>query len=90
MSIIIYVFIYIYFSVNNIDFNQWDVDYIVQEIWHHRSPISGEALGVRLMELVRWDKDKPSDCTNLVLMTKEEMIKHDNIKSLDEYDSEIV
>lgn len=73
-----------------INLNQWDVDYIVQTIWHHRSPVSGLSLSVRGMDLVRWDRNKPSDISNLVLMTKDEANKHEKIKSVNEYDENVV
>jgi len=50
------------------------VGYIFEEIWHGKSVLSGPQ---NQMALVRWDRTKPLDFMNTVVMSKEEAKRHD-------------
>ena len=52
-----------------------DVEYLL-EIWRNRCAVTGDRLGT-VLELVRWDITKPSNCTNIVLMGSSALQKYD-------------
>ncbi|SAL98381.1 hypothetical protein [Absidia glauca] len=51
-----------------------DVGYIFEEMWHGKSVLSGPQ---NQMALVRWDRSKPLDFMNTVVMSKDEAKRHD-------------
>ncbi|KAI8088696.1 ubiquitin-protein ligase molybdopterin-converting factor [Halteromyces radiatus] len=55
-----------------------DVAYIFEEIWHGKSVLTGPQ---NQMALVRWDKTKPLNFMNTVVMSKEEARRHDALSS---------
>ena len=62
--------------VGSIQVDGDDVEYLLAEIWRNRCAVTGDRLGT-VLELVRWDITKPSDCTNLVLMGARALEKFD-------------
>lgn len=52
-----------------------DVEYLM-EVWRNRCAVTGDRLGT-VMELVRWDMTKPSNCNNIVLMGSSALQKYD-------------
>jgi len=63
-----------------------DVAYISEELWRHKSVISGQ---IHSLCLMRWDRSVPCVTHNLVLMTNSEAKKHLAMTSLNEYPAEI-
>ncbi|CAO3586041.1 unnamed protein product [Absidia cylindrospora] len=51
-----------------------DVGYVFEEMWHGKSVLTGPQ---NQMALVRWNKLKPLDFMNTVVMSKEEAKRHD-------------
>ncbi|ORZ10878.1 hypothetical protein BCR42DRAFT_422246 [Absidia repens] len=51
-----------------------DVGYVFEEMWHGKSVLTGPQ---NQMALVRWNKRKPLDFMNTVVMSKEEAKRHD-------------
>ncbi|CAB9509451.1 threonylcarbamoyladenosine dehydratase [Seminavis robusta] len=57
--------------------DQDDMSYLM-EVWRNRCAVTGDRLG-NVLELVRWDKSKPTLCNNLVLMGVAALKKFDDI-----------
>ena len=53
-----------------------DVEYLLGEVWRNRCAATGARLGA-VMELVRWDLTKPSNCQNIVLLSAKAIKKFD-------------
>ena len=43
-----------------------DVEYLM-EVWRNRCAVTGDRLGT-VLELVRWDMSRPSNCNNIIIM----------------------
>lgn len=52
-----------------------DVEYLL-EVWRNKCAVTNARLGT-ILELIRWDTSKPSDCSNIVLMGKSAFQKFD-------------
>ncbi|KAI8342904.1 hypothetical protein BC941DRAFT_83345 [Chlamydoabsidia padenii] len=62
------------FNTRNCPLDVKDVGYIFEEMWHGKSVLTGPQ---NQMALVRWDRTKPLNFMNTVVMSKEEAKRHD-------------
>lgn len=62
-------------------FDSADVGYLVEEVYKNKSVISGEC---SRLSLSRWRKDGPINLQNVVVMTKDEQKKHEELVLCDE------
>ncbi|KAJ1731881.1 hypothetical protein LPJ72_003713 [Coemansia sp. Benny D160-2] len=69
--------------------NTDDCGYVLEEIWHGKSALSG---ATDRLALTRWERNRPMTTSNCVCLTKDEADKHDRLTGCpkDHYPSETV
>jgi len=60
-----------------------DMEYIFAEVWRNRCCVTGDTLGT-VLEIVRWDISKPSNCQNLVVMGAKSILRFDEAAASNE------
>jgi len=57
------------YSPEELDIDEDDIEFVVQQVWHSRCAITGRKFGGHApLVLIRWDKDHPPSPSNLVLL----------------------